>query len=76
MSGTKNIRGLLVPFDGPHEFTLDEFLDLVRDIVDAKIKHKRLEAKDREREIGFLMYQWHRAPFSTPGEVIPIKQSS
>ena len=58
------------------QFTLDEFLTLAEDIVSVQIEHGRLEEKDRNREVAYLMTYWHREPYSTPADVICIKQSS
>jgi|HubBroStandDraft_5_1064220.scaffolds.fasta_scaffold2117235_1 hypothetical protein len=43
------------------EFTLDEMLGLLGDVVDSKIKYGKCTAEARETEITYLMYVfWHR----------------
>jgi hypothetical protein len=77
MSRKKGVGGMLMLFDSPHrQFTLDEFLRLVEDVVSVQIKHGRLEEQYRKREVAFLMTYWHREPFVTAGDVICINQRS
>ena len=64
----------LLLLDANKQFTLDEFLALVKDLVDVQINHKRLAEQHRERETAHLMTYWHREPYAVEhGEVVSIK---
>jgi hypothetical protein len=76
MNRKKSVSGLLLLFDAHKEFTLDEFLNLVQDLVGVQIKHGRLQEKNRDSETAYLMGYWHRAPYAEHADVISIEQSS